>query len=344
VALVCAPAGSGKTALLRTWATHTGQAVAWVAVERGQADAQRFWLDVIDALAGAAGEDVIERVSPAPTLTGAVVVKRLIAQLQGLEEPLVLIIDDLHELDSDDALSWLETLLARIPPSLRVVLGTREEPALGLHRLRVAGQLTELREADLRFSLAEARALLHAEGITLSDIAVAALHERTEGWPAGLRLATISLTAHADPERFVSEFSGSERTVAGYLLAEVLERQPPEVRVLLLRTSVLERVSGPLADALVGGAGSEAMLQRLEDRNAFVTSTRPAAGSATTTCSPICCAWNFGASRRRRSLRCTAPQPPGTRSTATSPKPSATTRRPANGDRLHGCWSTTTSP
>ncbi len=109
-------------------------------------------------------------------------------------------------------------------------------------------------------------------GITLSDDGVALLHERTEGWAAGLRLAAISLAGHPDPERFVAEFSGSERTVAGYLLAEVLERQPPEVRDLLLRTSVLERVSGPLADALTGGTGSEAMLQSLEDANAFVTS------------------------------------------------------------------------
>ena len=101
---------------------------------------------------------------------------------------------------------------------------------------------------------------------------MALLHERTEGWAAGLRLAAISLAGHPDPERFVAEFSGSERTVAGYLLAEVLERQPPEVRDLLLRTSVLERVSGPLADALTGGTGSEEMLQSLEDANAFVTS------------------------------------------------------------------------
>ena len=132
-------------------------------------------------------------------------------------------------------------------------------------------ELTELRGPDLRFSLDETRALLRARGIALSDEAVSLLQERTEGWPAGLRLAAISLAAHPDPERFVSEFSGSERTVAGYLLAEVLERQPPEVRDLLLRTSVLERVSGPLADTLTGGAGAEAILQRLEDQNAFVS-------------------------------------------------------------------------
>jgi LuxR family maltose regulon positive regulatory protein len=271
VTLLCAPAGSGKTALLRSWAADTNAAVAWVAVERGERDAQRFWLCVIDALADAAGDEVIEPVSPAPGFAGAAVVERLLAQLERLDEPLELVIDDLHELQSEDAMAWLELLLTRLPAQLRVVLATREEPALGLHRLRVAGELIELRGRELRFSLEETRALLRANGITLSDAAVATLHDRTEGWPAGLRLAALSLTAHPDPERFVSEFSGSERTVAGYLLAEVLERQPPDVRELLLRTSILDRVSGPLGDALTGGTGAEAILQRLEDQNAFVT-------------------------------------------------------------------------
>jgi LuxR family transcriptional regulator, maltose regulon positive regulatory protein len=256
---------------MRSWIAERDEAVAWVTVERGERDAQRFWLHVIDALADAAGDEVIERVSPAPRFAGAVVVERLLDQLDGLEDPLQLVIDDLHELDSQDALAWLEMLLTRLPAQLRVLLASREEPALGLHRLRVAGQLIELRGPDLRFSLGETRALLRAGGIDLSDTGLASLHERTEGWPAGLRLAAISLTAHPDPERFVSEFSGSERTVAGYLLAEVLERQPPVVRDLLLRTSILERVSGPLADALTGGTGAEAILQQLEDQNAFVT-------------------------------------------------------------------------
>ena len=271
VTLVCAPAGSGKTVLLLSWAAETDEAVAWVTVERGERDAQRFWLHVIDALADAAGDEVIERVSPAPGFAGAVVVERLVAQLKGLEQPVQLVIDDLHELHSEDALAWLQMLIARPPARVRILLATREEPTLGLHRLRVAGRLTELRGPDLHFSLDETRALLDASGITLSDAGLASLHERTEGWPAGLRLAAISLAAHPNPERFVSEFSGSERTVAGYLLAEVLERQPPEARDLLLRTSILERVSGPLADALTGGTAAEATLQQLEDRNAFVT-------------------------------------------------------------------------
>ena len=185
---------------------------------------------------------------------------------------MVLVIDDLHELRSPDALGWLEDFLSRLPSQVLVVLVTREDPRLGLHRLRLAGALTEIRGDDLRFSLDETRQLLTAEGIALSDTGIALLHERTEGWAAGLRLAVLSLARQGDPERFVREFSGSERTVAGYLMAEVLERQPADVREMLLRTSVLDRVSGELADFLTGGSGAERILQRLEDENAFVSS------------------------------------------------------------------------
>ena len=160
----------------------------------------------------------VERVSPAPSFAGAAVVERLVRQLGELEEPVVLVIDDLHELESVDGRAWLELLFRQLPPQLRVVLATREDPALGLHRLRLASELSELRGPDLRFSVDEARALLRASEITLSDAGIVLLTERTEGWPAGLRLAAISLAAHPDPERFVSEFSGSERTVAAYLV------------------------------------------------------------------------------------------------------------------------------
>ena len=275
VILACAPAGSGKTVLLRSWLESEGLAdrVAWVSVERDERDAQRFWLSVIDEFAAAVGEaGLVERVGATPAFGGLAVVERLVSDLHSLEQPVVLVIDDLHELRSEEALRLLEHLLGALPPELRMVLATREDPRLGLHRLRLTGALTEVRDADLRFSRDETRALLEATGIELSDEGVALLHERTEGWAAGLRLAAISLAGHPDPERFVTEFSGSERTVAGYLLAEVLERQPPQVRDLLLRTSVLERVSGPLADALTGGTGSEEVLQSLEDANALVTS------------------------------------------------------------------------
>ena len=156
------------------------------------------------------------------------VVERLLEDLRLLEEPLVLVIDDLHELHSPETLTWLELFITRRPAGLRIVLTSRSEPHLNLHRLRLAGELTEIREAELRFSAAEAAELLRASEIELSDETVALLLERTEGWAAGLRLAAISLAGHPDPERFVRDFSGSERSVAGYLMAEVLERQPPE--------------------------------------------------------------------------------------------------------------------
>jgi LuxR family maltose regulon positive regulatory protein len=275
VILVCGPPGSGKTVLLRSWVASEGLAdrVAWVSVERRERDAQRFWLSVIDELAGAVGEDgSVERVTATPSFRGQAVVERLLSDLHRLERPVALVVDDLHELRSEEALVWLELFLAALPAKLRVVLATREDARLGLHRLRLEERLTEVRAPDLCFSLEETRELIRSSAVTLSDTGLALLHERTEGWAAGLRLAAISLARHPDPERFVTEFSGSERTVAGYLLAEVLERQPPEVRELLLRTSVLERVNGPLADDLTGGTGSEAILQRLEDANAFVTS------------------------------------------------------------------------
>jgi LuxR family maltose regulon positive regulatory protein len=179
------------------------------------------------------------------------------------------VIDDLHELGSAEARQQLELLVMRAVPELRFVLVTRHDVRLGLHRLRLEGELTEIRADDLRFSDAEARELLAAAGVRLADPALSLLVDRTEGWVAGLRLAALSLAGHPDPDRFAAEFSGSERTVAEYLLAEVLQRQSEQVRRLLLRTSVLERVSGELADLLTGGSGSEGVLQDLEEANAF---------------------------------------------------------------------------
>ena len=271
VILVCGSAGSGKTVLLRSWVEAEGLPVAWVSVEPGERDAQHFWLSVIDQLATAA-EGSVERVGPSPDFRGDAVLERLLSGLDSLEKPIVLVIDDLHELDSAEARAWFERLLARMPTTLRVALTSRGEPQLRLHRLRLTGELTEIRDSDLRFSPEEARELLAASRIEVSEKALAMLHERTEGWAAGLRLAAISLAGHPDPEQFVNQFSGSERTVAGYLVAEVLERQLPEVRDLLLRTSILDRVSGPMADFLTGGSGAERILQHLEEANAFVTS------------------------------------------------------------------------
>ena len=275
VTLVSAPPGSGKTVLLRSWIDQAGigDNVAWVSVERGERDAQRFWIATVEQLRAAACVDgFVEKLAPTPAFNGDALVERLVSELGSLGEPLVLVIDDLHELHAPEALAQLARLIDRRPPLLRVVLATRRDPQLGLHRLRLVGQLTEVRAADLRFTLEETRDLLAASGIALSDQGLTLLHARTEGWAAGLRLAALSLAGHPEPERFVAEFSGSERTVADYLLAEVLERQPEEVRRLLLRTSILERVCGALADVLVGTSGSERILLALERANAFVVS------------------------------------------------------------------------
>ena len=189
------------------------------------------------------------------------------------------------------------------------------------------------------------RELLAATGITLSDDGTATLHERTEGWAAGLRLATIALAGHPEPERFVAEFCGAERTVAAFLHAEVLDRQPPEVRDLLLRTSVLDRVNGPLADALTGRSGSLRILHELEDANAFVDrrSTSGARGSATTACSPICCGWSCDGSIRPSSARCTARPPAGSSFMGARSRRSATRSPPATGTTPRACWPTTSS-
>jgi LuxR family maltose regulon positive regulatory protein len=272
VALVSGPAGSGKTTLLRSWVDDAvpRDHVAWVAVERDERDAQRFWRSVLAAMNETVGG--VQEPTPAPIVDGDAVVKRLVADLRTLDHPVVLVIDDVHELRSDDATAQLAWLLSRMPPTLRVVLATRHDLPPGLHRLRVAGVLTELRAPDLRFALDETRELLAADRIELSESDIALLHERTEGWVAGLRLAALSIVGHPEPQRFVEQFAGSERTVADYLLAEILDRQPENVRHLLMRTSIVERVNGSLADCLTGDLGSERILQDLEETNAFVES------------------------------------------------------------------------
>jgi LuxR family transcriptional regulator, maltose regulon positive regulatory protein len=275
VTVVSAPAGSGKTSLLRSWVAAAGLAssVGWVSVEPQAQDPQRFWVAVLDALrATRAGSTAVQALSPAPDLDGGAIVERLLEDLGSLAQPLWLVIDDLHELRSEEALRQLALLVMRAPVQLRFVLSTRSDPRLGLHRPRLEGELTEIRNDDLRFSLDASRAFFEAAGVELSESALALLHERTEGWAAGLRLAALSLEGHPDPERFAAEFSGSERTVADYLFAEVLEHQPEPVRRFLLRTSVLERVNGALADLLTGSSGGERTLQELEDAGAYVTS------------------------------------------------------------------------
>ncbi len=276
--ILSAPAGSGKTSLLRAWADRPGQphGLAVLQVQRDQHDAQQFWLALLDAVRHASGTTSrAEQPAATPDFNGPAMVDRVLSELADARDGITLVIDDLHELHSPEALAQLTRLLTNLPANVHAILATRRDLRLELHRLRLAGELAELRGAELRFTERETRELLDASGIALSDAGVALLHQRTEGWAAGLRLAAISLAGHPDPERFVAEFSGSDRTVAEYLLAEMLDRQPDEIQQLLLGTSLLDRVNGELADLLTGRPGSERILLELEDANAFVVSLDP---------------------------------------------------------------------
>ncbi len=279
VTLISAPAGSGKTSLLRAWADGPGQPyrLAVVQVRRDQQDSQQFWLAVLSALRQASGTPGDgDQLAATPDFNEAAISERVLAELADHRDRTFLIIDDLHELTSPEALMQLTRLLEKLPQHVHALLATRRDLPLRLHKLRLAGDLAEIRAADLRFTERETRQFLEASGIALSEAGVARLHQRAEGWAAGLRLAAMSLASSPDPERFVAEFSGSSRTVAEYLLAEMLECQPPEVQQLLLRTALLDRVNGELADLLTGHPGSERILLDLEDANAFVVSLDPA--------------------------------------------------------------------
>ena len=245
-------------------------------VQRDQHDAQQFWLALLDAIRHAsATTGRAEPPAATPDFNAPAMVDRVLSELADACGGITLVIDDLHELTSPEALSQLTRLLTNLPPHVHAILTTRHDVRLRLHQLRLAGELAEIRAADLRFTERETRMLLDASSIALPEAGAALLHQRTEGWAAGLRLAAISLAGHPDPERFVAEFSGSDRTVAEYLIAEMLERQPPDVQDLLVRTSLLDRVNGELADVLTGRSGSERILLSLEDANAFVESLDP---------------------------------------------------------------------
>ena len=278
VTIISAPAGSGKTSLLRAWADRPDRAhrLAVVRVRRDQRDAQDFWLALLDAVRHANGATgAAEPPAATPDFNAPAMVDRVLSELAGARGDITLVIDDLHELNSPETLAQLTRLLTNLPPGAHAVLTTRHDLRLGLHQLRLAGELAEIRAADLRFTERDTRELLAASGITLSGAGTALLHKRTEGWAAGLRLAALSLAGHPDPERFVTEFSGTNRAVAEYLLAEMLERQPGDIQDLLLRTCLLDRVNGELADLLTGRPGSERILLELEDANAFVVSLDP---------------------------------------------------------------------
>ncbi len=272
--LLCAPAGFGKTTLVRTWLTNSDEAMAWVSLDEGDADPTRFLAHVVAALRGAVpgvGEAAIRDLAgPAPP-PHAVVLTGLLNELVTLDAPVTLVLDDAHAAESHAVDELVTLLLERSPARMRLVVTTRQDPAWPLARWRVRGQLLELRATDLRFTAAEATAFFaQAEDVTLTGDDVFALVSRTEGWVAGLRLAALSLHGRRDGAAFVRAFAGDHRFVVDYLVDEVLRRQPDATRRFLVRTSVLDRLCGPLCDAVTGNAGGADVLADLERRGLFL--------------------------------------------------------------------------
>jgi LuxR family maltose regulon positive regulatory protein len=272
--LVCTPAGFGKTTLLADWARDERRPVAWLSLDEADNDPVRFWRHVAAAL-DAARSGIADRATPLlqglqPASVEALAAT-LVNELAELAEEAVLVLDDYHLIQSPPVHASVEFLLEHLPASLRLVLASRADPPLPLARLRARGQLTELRQRDLRFTPEEAAELLRITvGPDLPEAAVVALVDRTEGWVAGLQLAGLSLQGHADPAGFVKGFSGSHRYVLDYLAEEVLDRQPEPLRAFLLETSVLERLSGPLCVAVTGRADSQQLLEQIERANLFL--------------------------------------------------------------------------
>jgi LuxR family transcriptional regulator, maltose regulon positive regulatory protein len=271
--LVCAPAGSGKTALLADWVHSSQQPVAWLSLDSGDNDPARFWRYVaaaLDRYQAGLGSRLAALAASTP-LSPEAPVATLVNQLADGSHPVVLVLDDYHVIEAAPVHQSIGLLLGRLPPGLRLVIASRSDPPLALARLRGSGQLTEIRAADLRFTVTEAAEVLHAAlGTDLPEGAAAALAARTEGWAVGLQLAALSLRGHRDPAGFVAAFSGSHRYVLDYLTEEVLALQPAELVGFLLETSILERLSGPLCAAVTGRADSQALLERVERANLFL--------------------------------------------------------------------------
>ena len=273
--LLSAPAGWGKTTLLAQWALGAGedQRFGWLSLDPSDNDPVWFWMYVVAAL---------QKISPGVGIRalellamGAdpvqVVLPTLLNDLDTIASPMVLILDDYHLVVSRAVHEQLAFFISRLPANLHLVLATRSDPMLPLARLRASGDLAEVRTDDLRFRASEAHHLLNnVLGLDLADADIHLLHQRTEGWAAGLNLAALSLAGRADAAAFIKTFAGDNRHIVDYLMAEVLDGQPPHVRSFLLRTSVLGRLSGPLCDAMLQTSGSASDLEKIERENLFV--------------------------------------------------------------------------
>ncbi|MDB5045226.1 MAG: helix-turn-helix transcriptional regulator [Deinococcus sp.] len=272
--LVAAPAGFGKTTLLSEWAAGLGRPLAWLSLDAAESDPARFVEALVAALqtvAGEIGADVARALQSSPPPPTDAVLAALLEQIAQLPHPVVLVLDDYHRVDAEQVDAALLFVLEHLPPTLHLVMATREDPQLPLARWRAQGQLTELRAADLRFTATEAAAFLNrVMGLGLSAADITTLEHRTEGWIAGLQLAALSMRGREDLPEFIQRFAGDHRYVVDYLAEEVLRRQPEPLRQFLLQTAVLERLTGPLCDAVTGQTTGNARLAALERSNAFV--------------------------------------------------------------------------
>ena len=272
--LISAPAGFGKTTLLGEWVAGCERPAAWLSLDEADSDPTRFLAYLVAALQTIApniAEGVLGMLqSPQPPPTEAVLTT-LLNETATVEDEIVLVLDDYHLIDATAVGDALTFLLEHLPPRMHLIIATREDPNLPLARLRARGQLGELRAADLRFTPSEAAEFLEGVmGLDLSAEDIAALEDRTEGWIAGLQLAALSMRGREDVAGFIRAFAGDNRYVVDYLVEEVLQRQPERVRSFLLQTSILERLSGPLCDAVTGQERSNALLEALERGNLFV--------------------------------------------------------------------------
>ncbi|MFZ5825353.1 MAG: LuxR C-terminal-related transcriptional regulator [Bacillota bacterium] len=274
--LVSAPAGYGKTTLITDWLSESSIPFAWLSLDAGDSDPARFGTYLLAALEPVGGEvgkiaDDLAAAHPLPS--AELLVTTLASDLGPTLAPFILVLDDCHALGAQQVFTTLQALVDHMPPAFHLVLSTREDPPLTLSRWRARGQMTELRADDLRFTPGEAAAFLRETmRLDLPASAVQALGARTEGWISGLQLAGLSLQG-LPPERaaaFTREFSGSHRYVIDYLMQEVLAQQPPDVREFLCRTSILDRFTAPLCDAVTGRTDSRQMLARLEQANLFL--------------------------------------------------------------------------
>jgi LuxR family transcriptional regulator, maltose regulon positive regulatory protein len=270
--LVCAPAGFGKTTLVSAWVAQAGRRTAWLSLEEADNDPARFLAYLAAALQTIVpdlGAGLFD--ASAPPAPSEPVLTALLNQIDAIPHSIILVLDDYHALDAPAIDAAVTFLVEHAPPTLHIVIATREDPRLPLARLRARGQVTDLRAADLRFSLPEtAEFLNHVMRLGLTDPDIAALENRTEGWAAGLQLAALSVQGQADAAGFIRAFAGDNRHVVDYLTEEVLARQPEPVRQFLLRTAILDRMSGPLCDAVTGQGDGAARLEALERGGFFL--------------------------------------------------------------------------